>query len=205
MACINKQFRIIFYPVDNSIEIVDLKSKKMFLKRIQFQQLKQQDLYVGNTLDIYGRRFKISQFADKFTQENLMQNSERTFVLIKPDSYINIGKIVDYLIVNTSDLRINNVQMLKLTEDVARELLFNPQFIEPGSQLSYKPIQNEVVRFLCSDVVVGLEIVGENSINQVLNLSGPENALNAKKEAPHSLRGLFGTDQIKNAVHCSHS
>jgi len=28
MAAINKQFRIIFYPVDNSIEIIDLKTRK---------------------------------------------------------------------------------------------------------------------------------------------------------------------------------
>ena len=96
MAAINKQFRIIFYPLDNSIEIIDMKSRKQFLKRIQYQGLTQQDLFVGNTFDVYGRRFKIVEFADKITKENLMQNSERTFVLIKPDSYINIGKIIDY-------------------------------------------------------------------------------------------------------------
>lgn len=28
MAAVNKQFRIIFYPVDNSIEIIDLKTRK---------------------------------------------------------------------------------------------------------------------------------------------------------------------------------
>ena len=41
MAASNKQFRIIFYPIDNSIEIIDLKSRKQFLKRIQFQTITQ--------------------------------------------------------------------------------------------------------------------------------------------------------------------
>ena len=97
MAAVNKEFRIIFYPVDNSIEIIDLKSRKQFLKRIQFPQLSQQDLYVGNTFDIYGRRFKIVRFGDKFTQDTMVQSSERTFLLIKPDCYINMGKIIDYV------------------------------------------------------------------------------------------------------------
>jgi hypothetical protein len=55
-------------------------------------------LFVGNTFDVYGRRFKITEFGDKFTKEILNHNSERTFLLIKPDSYINIGKIIDYII-----------------------------------------------------------------------------------------------------------
>ena len=41
MAAVNKPFRIIFYPVDNSIEIIDLKSRKLFLKRIQYPGLTQ--------------------------------------------------------------------------------------------------------------------------------------------------------------------
>jgi len=37
MASVNKRFRIIFYPVDNSLEIIDLKSRKQHLKRIPYQ------------------------------------------------------------------------------------------------------------------------------------------------------------------------
>ena len=85
-----------------------MKSRKQFLKRIQYQGLTQADFFVGNTFDVYGRRFKVVEFADKFTKENLIQNSERAFVMIKPDSYINIGKIIDYLIGQTRGLKINN-------------------------------------------------------------------------------------------------
>ncbi len=28
MAAVNKEFRIIFYPVDNSIEVIDIKKRK---------------------------------------------------------------------------------------------------------------------------------------------------------------------------------
>ena len=125
MAAINKQFRIIFYPVDNSIEITDMKTRKQHLKRIQFPGVSQQDLFVGSTSDVYGRRFKITEFADKFTKENLVQNSEKTFVMIKPDSYINMGKIIDFITNGgqyAGHLKLNKAQMLKLNGGLVQQL-----------------------------------------------------------------------------------
>jgi nucleoside-diphosphate kinase len=69
LACIEKPFRIFFYPIDNSIEIIDIKSKKMHLKRIRHEPISTNDLFIGNTLDIYGRRFKIVEFGDQMTKD----------------------------------------------------------------------------------------------------------------------------------------
>lgn len=98
LASIDKPFRFHFYPVDNSIEIVDLKSKKMHLKRIRHEAVTINDLFVGNTLDIYGRRFKITEFGDQSTKEQLYAKKERTFAMIKPDAYTHIGKILDIIV-----------------------------------------------------------------------------------------------------------
>lgn len=199
MAAINKQFRIIFYPVDNSIEITDMKTRKQHLKRIQFPSITQKDLFVGNTIDVYGRRFKITEFADKFTKENLVHNSEKTFVLIKPDCYINIGKVIDFVLSGgqyPGQLKLNKAQMLKLNGKMVQQLF---------PDLTSRSYYNDIQRYLCSDVVVGLEIVGENSIETVKAICGPENPYNAKNERPGSLRATFGKDPIKNAVHCSDS
>jgi len=154
---------------------------------------------VGNTIDVYGRRFKITEFADKFTKENLVQNSEKAFVLVKPDSYINIGKIIDFILHSGSypgQLKLNKAQMLKLNGKMVQQLL--PDQVN-------RSFFNDIQRYLCSDVVVGLEIVGENSIETVKGICGPENPYNAKNEQPKSLRAVFGKDPIKNAVHCSES
>jgi nucleoside-diphosphate kinase len=59
-----KPYKFFFYPVDNSIEIIDIKSKKMHLKRIKHDAISVQDLFIGNTVEIYGRRFKIVDFGD---------------------------------------------------------------------------------------------------------------------------------------------
>ncbi len=45
------------------------------------------DLFVGNTVEVYGRRFKIIEFADQNTKDQLFSKKERTFTMIKPDAY----------------------------------------------------------------------------------------------------------------------
>jgi len=57
-----------------------------------------------------------------------------------------------------------------------------------------------------SDVVVGLECVGENSIRRMGILAGPESPTLAKEgnETDRmSLRAVFGVDGTKNAIHVS--
>jgi nucleoside-diphosphate kinase len=72
----------------------------MFLKRTKYPQISEADLYLGNTITVYSRQFKILGYADDFTrkafhsQETGGQNLQKTFVMIKPDAYINIGKII---------------------------------------------------------------------------------------------------------------
>lgn len=46
--------------------------------------VKDTDLFVGSTLTVYARQFKIVGFADTFTQVNLDKLFDRTFVILKP-------------------------------------------------------------------------------------------------------------------------
>ena len=50
-----------------------------------------------------------------------------------------------------------------------------------------------------SDVVTGLEIVGENAIHSFNEFLGPEDSSVAKSSAPNSIRARFGINGIKNA------
>jgi nucleoside-diphosphate kinase len=51
-------------------------------------------------VEVYGRRFKIIEFADQNTKDQLFFKKERTFTMIKPDAYTSIGKIIDIIISN---------------------------------------------------------------------------------------------------------
>ncbi len=58
---------------------------------------------------------------------------------------------------------------------------------------------------MTSDVVVGLEIVGENAIERMNIIAGPESPTMAKDNDRDkmSIRAVFGTDTTKNAIHVS--
>lgn len=58
---------------------------------------------------------------------------------------------------------------------------------------------------MSSDLVVGLELIADDSVNKWRALLGPTNSSVAKQEDPRSIRGLFGVDGTKNAAHGSDS
>ena len=108
-----------------------------------------------------------------------------------------MGKIIDFIINGgqyPGHLKLNKAQMLKLNGGLVQQLF--PDQVN-------RNFFHDTQRYLCSDVVVGLEIVGENCIQVVKNICGPENPYNAKNEKPNTIRATFGKDPLKNAVHCS--
>ena len=66
-----------------------------------------------------------------------------------------------------------------------------------------KPFFSDLNTYMQSDVVTGMELVKEDAVNSFRNLIGPTNSLDAKKEAPYSLRAMFGADAMRNGIHGS--
>ena len=64
-----------------------------------------------------------------------------------------------------------------------------------------KPFFSDLSAFMQSDVVTGMELVGENAAAKWRGVLGPTNTATAKAEAPGSIRALFGTDGTRNACH----
>lgn len=62
-----------------------------------------------------------------------------------------------------------------------------------------------LVQFITSDVVVGMELVKENAVEEWRKCIGPTDSNKARKEAPNTIRALFGTNGQKNCVHGSDS
>jgi len=112
--------------------------------------------------------------------------------MIKPDSYANIGKILDAVI--QEGFRIANLKMVRFTPENARQF-----YIEHDG----KPFYETLVNFMSSDAEVGLELVAENAVPKWRTLMGPTNSNTARNESPNSLRAIYGTDGSRNAVHGS--
>ena len=65
-----------------------------------------------------------------------------------------------------------------------------------------KPFFADLSAFMQSDVVTGMELVAENAVQNFRNLLGPTDSKAAPK---NTLRGIFGTDGMSNAVLASAS
>lgn len=68
-----------------------------------------------------------------------------------------------------------------------------------------KPFFSDLCQFMQSDVVTGMELVGDSAVEKFRDVLGPTDAAAAKTEAPGTLRAYFGADTLRNAIHGSAS
>lgn len=191
-ATIVKKFQLFYYPKDDTIEIYDIKNKKIFLKRGAVPDISFKDLYLGNDINIYSRLHKLVEYGDDYTKNYFEEIRSNTFGLIKPDAYLNIGKIIDCIYQN--GFSISKLKLCKLSPDDAA-IFYN--------NIQNQPSFQTMVNFISSDYVVGMDLVKKNAIKEWLSLIGPEDVELAQKTSPDSLRAIFGNSGIKNALHGS--
>lgn len=65
------------------------------------------------------------------------------------------------------------------------------------------PEFNSLADQLTTGMCVALEIRQENSVQAFRKFVGPHDPEIAKVVRPDSLRAKFGTDRVKNAIHCT--
>ena len=120
-----------------------------------------------------------------------MAETQRTFAIIKPDAVAKktAGQIIARI--EESGLDIIALKRLQLDDEMAK-----------GFYAVHKerPFFGDLVKFMTSGPVVAMVLEGENAIARWRDLMGPTNS----NEAPAgTLRGDFGTDIERNAVHGS--
>jgi nucleoside-diphosphate kinase len=54
-----------------------------------------------------------------------------------------------------------------------------------------------------SDICTGMELVAEDAVTRFRDVIGPTNSQEAKATAPNTIRALYGSDSLRNAVHGS--
>ena len=65
------------------------------MKRYPQSGIDMKALYPGAIIVIQGRQLKIIEYGDVATRKRFEVDRQRTFAMIKPDAYTNIGKIID--------------------------------------------------------------------------------------------------------------
>jgi nucleoside-diphosphate kinase len=74
-------------------------------------------LYPGAIIVVQGRQLKIVEYGDVATRKRFEVDRQRTFAMIKPDAYTNIGKIIDAIYLN--DFKISKLKMSRFSASTA--------------------------------------------------------------------------------------
>ncbi|XP_041862814.1 nucleoside diphosphate kinase 7 isoform X2 [Melanotaenia boesemani] len=194
VAQLVRPYHLFYYPKDGSVEMFDVKKQQRFLKRTKYDDLHQEDLFVGNRVTVFSRQLNLIDYGNMYTANKLGSKEERTLALIKPDGGTKIGDVFE--LIHSSNLIVTKAKMAKLTWSQAEDFYREHQS---------KPFFNNLVQFLSSGPVVAMELIGEEAISMWRKLLGSVDSAAAQREAPQSLCAQFGTDGIQNVGHGSDS
>lgn len=110
-------------------------------------------------------------------------------MMIKPEARNFMGQIISTI--EKHKMQIKNIKMLKLQP---------LQAVQYGTTKTSDENVAFLLENLTSGPIVVLEILGENAIETLKRICGPEDVVDAKRSYPCSLRGQYGIDMIKCGV-----
>lgn len=145
-----RNYLLTFYPGDGSIDMYDLKNRRMFLKRMACPGIAIENLYVGSIVTVNARQLKIADYGDTATRKAFARGKETQFALIKPDAYIHTGKIIDSIYQN--GFIISKLKMSRFTNATA------------GRFLGGSPDAAAAAQHLTGDVSIGMELVADGAV-----------------------------------------
>lgn len=189
-ASLLRRYELLFYPVDGSVEMHDVKNRRTFLKRTKYEDLHLKDLFIGNKVNVFSRQLVLIDYGDQYTARQLGSRKEKTLALIKPDAVSKAGEIIE--MINKSGFTITKLRMMTLSRKEATDF-----HVDHHS----RPFYNELIQFITSGPVIAMEILRDDAICEWKRLLGPAHSGLSRSDAPGSVRALFGTDGIRNAAH----
>eukprot|EP01065_Artemidia_motanka_P045288 TRINITY_DN6625_c0_g2_i2.p1 TRINITY_DN6625_c0_g2~~TRINITY_DN6625_c0_g2_i2.p1 ORF type:complete len:369 (+),score=145.54 TRINITY_DN6625_c0_g2_i2:63-1109(+) len=126
-AGIVRKYQLCYYTQDDTVEMHDVKNRRIFLKRCSYPQVASADLYLGATVCVHARRLKVVAYADDATQRIYAHKSTSVFAVVTPDGAEKVGLVLREA--NASGLRVKRMNMLRLSEAECAEL----QSIDPSA------------------------------------------------------------------------
>ncbi|XP_062551017.1 nucleoside diphosphate kinase 7 isoform X3 [Armigeres subalbatus] len=180
-----QQLVVNFYPYEKSLQLFDLRTKKILLHKTKIEDLLLCDFFIGAKLLIFGKQIDIIDYGDHHTK--LKCGSEQcTFSMIHSEALQHIGDILQAI--SENDLSIRKLKLLKIDENYSW-ILKNIRSEQP--ELSY------FIDNIPSNSFVAMEVTGNNSYERFKELCGSNDSNGAMTTAPATLRALYG-----NGIYC---
>lgn len=146
IASLVRKYTVCFFPEDNSVQMIDTKTSRMFLRRTVVPNTLN-EFFLGNSVNICGRQLKIVDYADNKTRKELGSKLERTLLMVKPDCVHIAGNIMEAI---GEKLKIACVRMARLNREEAKEF-----YAEHAGREFYDGLCD----FMSSGNVVALEVI----------------------------------------------
>ncbi|XP_056372543.1 nucleoside diphosphate kinase homolog 5 [Hyla sarda] len=118
---------------------------------------------------------------------------ERTLALIKPDVLHKAEEIEDIIL--CSGFHIVRKMKLHLSPEKCSDF-----YAEQYGKMFFPSL----TAYMSSGPIIALELARHDAINFWRQVMGPSNSLKAKETHPESIRAIYGTDDLRNAVHGSY-
>ncbi|XP_030069422.1 nucleoside diphosphate kinase 5 [Microcaecilia unicolor] len=119
---------------------------------------------------------------------------ERTLALIKPDAIHRAEEIEDIIL--RKGFTIIQKRKLQLSPEQCSDF-----YAEQYGKMFFPSL----TAFMSSAPIIAMTLARQQAISYWKELIGPTNSITAKETHPSSLRALYGTDDLRNAVHGSSS
>lgn len=91
------KFQLMFYVEDGSIEMFDVKNRRIFLKKTVMPSIKAEDLYIGAIVTVFSRQLRVVAYADDFTEKALARAQEKCGVNVTSAGVPALGKVLTAL------------------------------------------------------------------------------------------------------------
>ncbi|EAN99781.1 nucleoside diphosphate kinase, putative [Trypanosoma cruzi] len=115
-ANLTRQYLLLYYTEDATIEMHDLKTKRVFLKRCAYPSLGVQELFIGATVNIFSRSLKLVDYGDEATRQHFSAAMGEFILIITENGFRSVGTIVDKII--SQGLRIKNIRLVDLPDNM---------------------------------------------------------------------------------------
>jgi len=194
MADLNRTFTLFYYTRDQTVEMYDVKQKRTFLKRSLCPTVSETDLFLGNTISVFGRDLKLVEYLNQKTISALEMKTERTYAMLKPEVIYQMGKILSFI--EEKGFRLNNMMLTRLGHQSVSEFY---------KEHEGRPFYETLVSYISSGPVLAMELLAPSAIASWRKTLGPTDSSVARDQAPNSLRAHFGIDKSFNAAHGSDS
>lgn len=190
----HKNFIVNFYPLDETVELYDRDLNRIYLRRATCDGVKMKDMFVGNTIRIYGKQLTIKDYADCRTKKFIGKSKEHTIAVIKPSAMDKLGEVITQI--ESNQFQICRMRMSLLSRKEGLE------FYKSEKGDAFLPFK---IEHLASGNIVAAELVGEDAIARFQRVVGPQDPEEARIKEPTSLRAMYGKMRDTNGFHASRS